>query len=597
MSKRYFSAPQSRRGGASVSGPSERLRSPRIAARAGVLVSLAMLLAGCAGVPAPPQPAPTGPVSVKLLAFNDFHGNLRTPNLRVPVPDATQSTGLRFERAGGVEQFAALVNTLRAGNRNTAVVSAGDMVGATPLLSALFKDEPTIEAMNLIGLDIHAVGNHEFDYGVAHLRRLVAGGCAPDSSGRPDCQGRPPYAGAKFSVLAANVVEAATGTTLFPAVAVREFEGVKVGFIGMTLKNTPTLVRPGGTAGMVFEDEVETTNRLVPELKKQGIETIVVVVHEGGEQSGGINECVNFRGPVRGIVERLDPSVDVVVTGHTHRFYICEINNKLVTSAGSFGTLLTEIDLQIDRTSRDVVSKRAKNVIVSPDGPKDPKLTDFLQRYIALGEPREKRVVARVSRELSTVATPGGESALGNLIVDAQLAATASPERGGAVIAFNNASSVRAPLVPDANGGVTYGMLFASQPFQNDLVVMNLTGAQLKRVLEQQQWGLTPGERRLFLGVSAGFSYAWDASRPRGDRVVPGSLKLNGVAIRDDLQYRVGMNSFIAGGGDGFTVFTEGTDRQVSVQDLEALVEYLGARSAKAPYEPPMPGTRIARLN
>jgi 5'-nucleotidase len=567
------------------------------ATRTALLVFVSVLVAGCAGVPVTPPPPPAGPVSVKLIAFNDFHGNLRTPNLRVPVPDATQSTGMRFERAGGVEQFSALVNTLRAGNRNTAVVSAGDMVGATPLLSALFKDEPTIEAMNLIGLDIHAVGNHEFDYGVPHLRRLVGGGCAPDKSGKPDCQGRTPYAGAKFSVLAANVVDAASGATLFPAYAVREFEGVKVGFIGMTLKNTPTLVRPGGTAGMVFQDEVETANRLVPELKKQGVEAIVVIVHEGGEQSGGINECTNFRGPVRGIVERLDPAIDVVVTGHTHRFYVCDVANKLVTSAGSFGTLLTEIDLQIDRTSRDVVAKRARNVIVSPDGPTDPKLSDFLRRYIALGEPLEKRVVARVSRELSTVATPGGESALGNLIVDAQLAATASPERGGAVIAFNNASSVRAPLVPDADGGVTYGMLFASQPFQNDLVVMNLTGAQLKRVLEQQQWGLTPGERRLFLGVSTGFSYAWDASRSRGDRVVPGSIKLNGVAIRDDLQYRVAMNSFIAGGGDGFTVFTEGTDRQVSVQDLEALVEYLSARSANAPFEAPMPGTRVARLN
>jgi 5'-nucleotidase len=385
--------------------------------------------------------------------------------------------------------------------------------------------------------------------------------------------------------------------TLFPAYTIREFEGIKVAFIGMTLRGTPTLVRPGGTAGMAFLDEVETANRLVPELKKQGVEAIVVILHEGGEQSGGINDCINFRGPVKSIAERLDASIDVVVTGHTHRFYVCEINNKLVTSAGSFGTLLTEIKLKIDRSSRDVIAKQARNVIVSPDGPKDPKLAELLQRYIALGEPMEKRVVARITRELSTVSTPGGESALGNLIVDAQLAATASPERGGAVIAFNNASSVRAPLVPDANGGVTYGMLFASQPFQNDLVVMNLTGAQLKRVLEQQQWGLTPGERRLFLGVSAGFSYAWDASRPRGDRIVPGSMKLNGAAIRDDLQYRVAMNSFIAGGGDGFTVFTEGTDRQVSVQDLEALVEYLAERSAKAPFDAPMPGTRVARLN
>ncbi len=495
-----------------------------------------------------------------------------------------------MEKAGGVEQFAAVVQTIREKNPNHAVLSAGDMVGATPLLSALFKDEPTIEAMNLIGVDFHAVGNHEFDYGIAHLKRLKNGGCALNNqTNQPDCGGREPYKGADFPFLAANVIETATGKPLFPPYGVKAFEGVKIAFIGLTLKETSAIVRPGGTQGVDFRDEVTTVNELIPVLKAQGIEAIVVIVHEGGEQIGGINDCTNFKGPLKTIAEKLDRAVDVIVSAHTHRYYVCEIDGKLVTSAGSYGTLITDIDLALNRNTRDIVAKHATNRVVNPAGQKDARLTALVDRYSTLAEPLEKRVIAKVLQELPTLSNPAGESLLGNLIADAHLFVTVAPDKGGAVIAFNNPGSLRASLIPGPNGNVSYGDLFKVQPFQNELITMTLTGTQIKAVLEQQ----FAGERPRILGVSKGFSYTWDNKRPNGDKVLRASLKLNGTTIQSDLQYRVTTNSFIAGGSEGLSIFREGTERQTGMLDLEALATYLGAQS---PYSPPAQG-RITRID
>lgn len=558
-------------------------------------VVITLLAASCAQVPtsAPAIRAQTASatVDVKIIAFNDFHGNLKTPSLRVPVPDASQSTGIRFEPAGGIEQFSALVQSLKAKNKNFAVVSAGDMVGATPLLSALFKDEPTIEAMNLVGVDFHAVGNHEFDYGIKHLKRLKEGGCRVDEkTGQPDCGGRPTYSGAKFEFLAANVFENASGRTLFPAVGVKEFEGIKIGFIGLTTRSTPAIVRPGGTVGLAFKEEIETINALVPGLKSQGIEAIVVVMHEGGEQTGTINQCVDFKGRGRDIAERVDSSIQVVITAHTHRYYVCEVGDKLVTQAGSYGTLVTEIDLVLDRATRKIIAKKAGNIVVDPNGAKDPALTALVDRYAVLSAPLENRVVGTLTREANSVVGPSGESTLGNLIADAHLFGTAAPDKGGAVIAFNNPGSLRAPIIPDATGAVKYGELFKAQPFQNDLITMTFTGKQLKNLLEQQFRG---ADRPRLMGVSKGFSYTWDQARAVGDKIVPGSMKLNGVAVDPALQYRVTANSFLAGGSEGMSAFLEGTDRQVGLLDLEALVAMI---SAASPYTPPDIG-RLTRLN
>ena len=561
--------------------------------RISFLLAVSVLSASCVQAPkttTQPQ-APSAAVEVKIIAFNDFHGNLRTPSLRVAMPDAAQSTGIRFEPAGGVEQMSALVQSLKAKQKNVVVVSAGDMIGATPLLSALFKDEPTIEAMNLLGVDIHAVGNHEFDYGIKHLKRLKNGGCAIDEkSGKPDCGGRTPYAGAKFEFLAANVIDNASGQPLFPAVAVREFDGIKIGFIGLTTLTTPTIVRPGGTVGLTFKEEVETINALVPALKGQGVEAIVVVMHEGGVQTGAINQCVDFQGRGREIAERVDPAVQVIVSAHTHRYYICDVGNVLITEAGSYGTLVTEIDLVLDRSTGKIVAKKARNLIVDPNGPKDAALTTLVDRYAALSAPLENRVVGKITREVNSVVGPSGESTLGNLIADAHLFSTAAPDKGGAVIAFNNPGSLRAPIIPDADGGVKYGELFKAQPFQNDLIIMTFTGKQLKNLLEQQ---FSSSDRPRLLGVSKGFSYTWDNAKPRGEKIVPGSMKLNGVPLDPGLQYRVTANSFLAGGTEGLGLFREGTDRQVGVLDLEALVELI---SSTSPLTPPSVG-RLTRLN
>ena len=560
-----------------------------------LMLAIAVLSASCAQAPRTSSlagtPTPSATVDVKIIAFNDFHGNLRTPSLRVAVPDASQSTGMRFEPAGGIEQFSALVQSLKAQNKNVAVVSAGDMVGATPLLSALFKDEPTIEAMNLVGIDFHAVGNHEFDYGVKHLKRLQGGGCKVDEkSGQPDCDGRPPYGGAKFEFLAANVIDNANGQPLFPAYAVKDFEGIKIGFIGLTTSTTPSLVRPGGTTGMTFKDEVETINALIPALKGQGVEAIVAVMHEGGEQSGTINQCVDFKGRGREIVEQLDPAVQIVITGHTHRSYVCEIGNKLVTEAGSNGTLVTDIDLVLDRSTRKIIAKKARNLVVDPKGAKDAALTALVDRYSKLSAPLENRIVGKLTREVNGVISPSGESSLGNLIADAHLFGTTAPDKGGAVIAFTNPGSLRAPIIPDANGDVKYGELFKSQPFQNDLIIMTFTGKQLKNMLEQQFMFY---DRPRMLGVSKGFSYTWDNAKPRGEKIVSGSMKLNGVQINPALQYRVAANSFLASGIEGMSVFRDGTDRQVGVLDLDALVEMI---SAGSPFTP-APVGRLIRLN
>lgn len=558
-------------------------------------LAAAVLVAACAQIPPPVavnwSPPRSATVDVKIIAFNDFHGNLQTPSLKVAVPDPKQSTGIRFDAAGGVEQFSAVVQALKAKNPNFAVVSAGDMVGATPLLSSLFRDEPTIEAMNLVGLDFYALGNHDFDYGVTHLKRLKNGGCKVDEKTRqPDCGGRPVYAGAKFEFLAANVIDTASGQPLFAAYAVKEFDGIKVGFIGLNTRTTPTIVRPGGAAGMEFTEEVATANALVPVLQRQGIEAIVVVMHEGGVQSGTINECIDFKGRGREIAEGLDPAIQVVVSAHTHAYHVCEIAGKLVTSAGSYGRLVTEIDLVLDRGTGKIIAKKANNVVVDPGGAKDARLTALVDHYAAMSAPLENRVVGKLLREVNSVTTPAGESTVGNLIADAHLFATAAPHRGAAVIAFNNPGSLRAPIIPETDGSVKYGELFKAQPFQNDLITMTLTGSQLKEMLEQQFKG---SDRARLLGVSKGFGYTWDNARPRGEKIVAGSMKLNGVVIDPSLQYRVTANSFLAGGSEGLTLFREGTERQVGVLDLEALVELFAEAS---PVPPPNLG-RITRLN
>ncbi|MDQ3680914.1 MAG: bifunctional metallophosphatase/5'-nucleotidase [Actinomycetota bacterium] len=543
-----------------------------------LLVSVAL---GGAGEAAPGRPErggrpeskgrPPGQlVDVQLLALNDFHGNLDPPG--GPIAGAP---------AGGAEYLASHVRRLEATNRNTMVVSAGDLIGASPLLSALFHDEPTIEAMNRIGLDLNAVGNHEFDEGAAELLRMQSGGCHPVDG----CLDGDGFAGADFQFLAANVVRSDTGETLLPPYQIRKFQGAKVAFIGLTLEGTPSIVTPSGVAGLEFRDEAETVNALVPELQRRGVESIVVLLHEGGLQPGGIDECNGIAGPVVDIVERMSDAVDVVVSGHTHQAYNCQIDGKLVTSASSFGRVLTDIDLTIDKRSGDVVVAQADNLVVTRDVPKATDVTQLLDKYRRLAAPLANRVIGSVTADITRAASPAGESALGDVIADAQLAATDGPGEGGAAVAFMNPGGIRADLSYAPAGGegpgeVTYGEAFTVQPFGNTLVTMTLTGTQLDTLLEQQWCGQSFPR---VLQVSAGFTYTWDANRPACDRVDPSTIRINGVAVDPNGRYRITVNSFLADGGDNFTVLTQGTDRLGGPLDLDALEAYFEARSPVSP--------------
>ena len=524
----------------------------------------ALLLAACAA----PAPAPRAAVEVKLLAFNDFHGYLTAPFSGVTQPGADPAGVRTVIPAGGIEHLATLVTALRAKNPHSALVSAGDLVGASPLISGAFDDEPTILAMNRIGLDFNGVGNHEFDRGTAALQRLQSGGCAEGG-----CKSGEAFDGARFRFLAANVVVRDTGKPLFPAYGIKHFGAVKIAFVGATLRGTPALVPGPGVASLDFIDEADAVNRLIPELRAQGIEAIVVLLHQGGAQRGGdYNSCQDFSGPVVDIALRLDPAVDVIVSGHTHQAYICELHGKLVTSAGSYGRLLTEIDLSIDPQSRDVKAARAVNHVVATTLAKDPALTEIVSRHAALVASLQNRVVGRIGEPISPLRDANGESELGRLIADAQLDATRDV---GAVIAFMNPGGVRAPLPYKAGGEITFGELFAVHPFGNTLVTLTLTGAQILQILEEQ-W---QRERARPLHVSKGFSYEWNVNAQPGARVVPGSVRLDGQPLDPAARYRVTVNNFLADGSGGFPMFAQGEERVDGITDIDAMIAYLRTHS------------------
>jgi 5'-nucleotidase len=489
--------------------------------------------------------------------------------------------------AGGAEHLATLVKQRREGKKHSVFVAAGDLIGASPFLSALFHDEPTIEALSIMGLDVASVGNHEFDDGAAELKRMQNGGCHPVDG----CQGPHPFLGARFKYLAASTIEKATGKPFFPAYEVREFDGVGVAFIGLTLKATPLIVNPAGVVGLEFRDEAETVNALIPEIKARGIEAIVVLIHEGGFPTGGYDECPGISGPIVNIVTKFDKAVDIVVSGHTHQPYVCNIDGRLVTSADKYGTILTEIDVKLDRETRDIVSAKAGNTIVRTDAlPKDAAQTRLIAAYDERAKPVAARPAGRITDALLRDPNRAGESVLGDIVADAQLAATEAEANGGAVIAITNPGGIRNSILKDGDGTVTYADVFATQPFRNQLVTMTLTGAQLKTALEQQ-W-TAPSFPRI-LQVSRGFGFTWDGTRPIGDRVPLESITFHGAPIDPEASYRVTVNDFLASGGDGFSTFKDGTDRRTGVYDVDALDAWFKASSPVTPHMP----ERIQRVN
>lgn len=590
-------------------------------------VALAAAVAGAgAGAAGAAPKAPAKTVPLQLLSFNDYHGHLQPPtggdgNLLTAAGATIQ--------AGGVEYLTTHLEQLRQGHPDTLTVAAGDLIGGSPFLSGLFKDEPSVETLDTLGLDVAGVGNHEFDEGVPELLRMRYGGCHP-TEGCFDDDG---YSGTAFQYLAANVTykkgvtapkpagakrygswfSAPTGRTVLPPTTIKTVKGIRVGFIGMTLEGTPELVAQAGIRDVEFRDEVETANTAANFLSKRGVKAIVVLLHEGGLPPTGApydysctDGTTGLSGPIVQIAQGLSPKIDMVVTGHTHQPYTCVVadpagNPRWVTSASSYGRVITDTELQLSRKTKDVVrdSVTTANRAVTRDVTPDAAQTATIAKWNGLSAPIANRPVGTITAAITRSVTRDTESSLGDLIADAQLAATSAADAGGAKMAFMNPGGVRADLTfpsspaGEGDGVVTYGESFTVQPFGNLLVSMTLTGAQIETMLEQQWTTQTDGSVRfLHLGVSTGFAYSWSASAPVGQKVDPASITLDGTPVDPAASYRVTVNAFLADGGDGFTVLRDGTDRVGGGVDLDAFNAYL---TANAPVAPPTPD-RVTRL-
>jgi 5'-nucleotidase len=549
-------------------------------------------------------------IPLRIIAIIDLHGHLEPGENTIGVPHPQDASRFVPLRTGGAAYLAARVEALRKDVPASLFVSSGDLIGASPLVSALFRDEPTVQVMNTMGLEVNAAGNHEFDHGVQELQRMVGGGCATTPRGATQsCANRlGTYEGMRFALLAANVVDE-SGQPLFAPHVVRSVQGVKVGIIGAVTRSTPRIVMPSGIRGLRFEREAAAVNRSVQALRAQGVNAFVAVIHEGGDTDGSFNECANPRGEIFEIARELDPAVRVVLSGHTHRGYVCQIDGRVIIQGASFGRLVSVVDLTLDAKSGSIRPEiRATNVTVPNglDGALDPAVraahpavtpdrvvatmvAAYRERAAPLADASAGRLTAAFTRQPEA----GGDHAAGRLIADAHLAATRD---NGAQIAFTNPGGVRSDLRPRApDGRVTYGDLFTMQPFGNSLVTMTLTGTQLKTLLESQ-WNRSNPERVRFLQPSRGFTYAWRADRPHGERIDADSLRLGGERIRPEQTVRVTVNNYLAEGGDGFSVLREGRDHAGGPLDVDALTAHLTRLSKAGPVEPDLT-PRIRRLD
>ncbi len=599
---------------------------------------LAAVLAGATGVVmtgGTSQAAPNGPtIKVQILSFNDFHGNLEPPagsSARVVIGHALNAAGTAAvdvnlldaagkDAAGGVEYLATHLRNARIGNPNTVTVAAGDIIGASPLLSAAFHDEPTIEAMNKLGLEATSVGNHEFDEGYQELLRMQRGGCLPDGDGlnnQNSCAAGT-FTGANFHILAANVKYAGTNNTILPSYWVKNFNGAKIGFIGMTLKETPSIVTQAGVAGLEFTDEVKTANALVPALRRQGVKAIVVLVHQGGtpavqqwvgpdQKTYGVNSTYDYTcggggtlasdSAILPIAANLDPQIDMVISGHTHQPYVCDVKDpagqpRLVTSASSFGRLFTETNLTFDRRTQDIVraSVKGTNMIVTRDVPKAADETSLINTYKTLIAPIANKVLGTITTDITRAQSSAGESALGDLIADAQVN-DPSVITGGKtpVVAFMNPGGIRADLAfaktdpPETvDGIVRYEEAFTVQPFNNYLVSMDVTGADIWSLLQQQWSGPNAGSGTKFLQISKGLHYSWIGTSPT--QVVT-AVSINGIPVANDgsASYRIVTNNFLSDGGDNFAAFKNGTGKYIGGLDIDGFAKYF-SQPTVSPY-------------
>jgi len=582
-------------------------------------LTTACLLASCA------TPQASEPVALRLIGINDFHGNLEAANLSLTLadPQGTAAAPGKPVRVavGGAPALAGLVHTLRDGAPNSLMLSAGDLIGASPLVSTLFKHESTIEVMNAIGLEAGAVGNHEFDAGITELQRIAKGGCAPAQPNAvvTSCAINP-YAGARFPLLGANVLDTRGQPVLAPYV-VKTYGGISVGVIGAVTKTTPSIVSPSGVAGLTFADEADAVNLAAQQLKARGVKAMVAVFHEGGElgppqQRGDWNDtrCLDAHGPIFDIAKRLSPDIGVIFSAHTHQGYRCIVDGRVIIQGTSYGRGISVVDVALDPATQNFIPSQTRSINLPVLNERtDPALRErfaaalpepyakalrtaqpdaaigqLVARYSALAAPTAQRPIGSITASFTR--TGMTDSAAGRLIADSQLAATKAPQDGGAQIALMNPGGIRSDLeclgTPPCK--VSFGQAFTMQPFGNGLVVMTLSGAQLKSLLESQ---LKSGsDEPTFLQPSAGFSYSWKANAPLGSHVL--DMRLNGAPVVPTQPYRITVNSFLAEGGDSFVLLAQGTDRRAGGLDLDALLAYLQTAAVREP----SPQPRVTQL-
>ncbi len=496
-------------------------------------------------------------IQVQLLGVNDFHGQLE------------MSRKFKGRYVGAAEYLAAYLKQREAKNKNTFLVHAGDMVGGSPPVSSLLQEEPTIEVLNKMGFDLGTLGNHEFDRGVKEMLRLIQGGTNQNDGY---------FSGAHFPYVCANLIDEKTGKTLFPPYEIKKFNGIPIGFIGVVISDTPKIAPPNQTAGVKFTNEVKAINHSVTELKKKDVKAIVVLAHNGGSQSSPNGTA---KGQIIEMATMVDAEVDVIFSGHTHTYLNKVVDGKLIVQAYSYGIAFSDVDLIIDSETKDIVNKKAEIVKVYQDVIKpDPEIKEMIEGYEAKIAPIVNKVVGIAANDFMSTRNKSGESTLGNMIADSQRLAMKSD------FAFMNPSGIRSDL---QSGEVTWGELFTILPFKQNLVKITLTGEQIRKLLNQQ-WQQPALVRILQI---SGLKYTWDGTKEDGHKVID-IYRTDGTPIDSNANYSVTTNSYLANGGDNFSVFSEGKQKVDGPTDLEAFNLYL--RSFKQPFGSSIEG-RITKIN
>ncbi len=537
-------------------------------------LSLVAFLSGCAG--APTLPAATTPIEISIFSINDFHGHIQpkspTPlSPRLPDPKTGE---LKAQPAGGAAYLATVLDNLRLQRKNHVFVAAGDLMGASPQMSSLLKDEPTLTALGNMGLAMSSLGNHDLDAGLPELLRKSRGECPAKGCEWPE------FKGASFPYLAANMFETDTGKRVLPSHIIREIGGLKVALVGAVTRDTPKVIAPRNIVGLRFADEADTLNALVPELRAAGAQVLVAIMHEGGvNNEGAANDpsyaCAGLQGRGVDIAKRLDPAYAIIISGHTHQAYTCKINGRLLVQAGSYGGWLTESRLTLDATGKVLDAQAINHPVLQAVNTPNPAFVALVQRAAALTAAiREKPVAVLTKGAQRSVTAPFGDSTAGNLVADAQLAF--GKKRGTADIAMTNSGGIRADLAVEPGRAVTLNDLFAIQPFGNELVAVTITGAQLQELVRRL---LPKRAGAASLQISHNVNYQW--SQAEGAMPVLDSLTVDGKPVDPQRDYRVVASTYLADGGDSFSAMRQGRDRQVLGMDIDALVDWL-AENPKA---------------